>query len=1403
MVGDHPRRGRETTWSNPRSIFQLASFVAATLLAGGANAQSTASGTPAADGAAEEAIAEAVARADRLLEQGKFAEAIGPAREAAHGAARAYGPGDWRAFDAGRRLKLAETASGLPDDQRNGLVEAIGAEARARGLEGSKPAEAEGLALCAAEEYAAVLGERAPEHARTWHLIGRLRVATGDKKGAQEANLKALAIRRVALPLGHPDVGRSLTNLGIVQHDLGDVQGALASHNEALGIFRRALKPDDPLIASSLDRLGVAQYDLLDYAGAMASHEGALAIRRKALPANHPDIAMSLRNLGIVQAEQRDYLSAKTSDQEALAVFRKALPRGHPLIAGCLNNLGIVQHRLGDHEGAKASYEEALGIYGRALPSDHPLIADCLMNTGSLLLELPDFAGAKVSFERALAIRRKTLDANDPRVAHSLEALGLVLLELGDYAGAKEKIQGALTICRRALPGGHRDIAECLNNLGVVHCELGDYAKSKANLVEALAIRRTAIPPDEAKIAETLNNLGLVQVELQDYEGAKVSQGEALKICRRVLPEGHPDIAKSLDSLGCLQRVLRGYEDAKVSHEMALAIFRKALPKGHPSIAQALVNLGLDQFELRDYTGALESYREALATLRMVRPKGHPHIAMSLVNIGNLQLALLDYGGAMASCREALAILRMTLPQNHPDISISLYNLGIAQHGLRDYAGAKASLEQALAIQRKALKADDPDVAVTLSALGGVQGKLRDYAGAKASLEQALAIRRKALKADDPGIAVTLSNLGAVQGELQDYAGARHYFKQAFAIFQKSLPEVHPFVASSLYNLGHIDLTVARPTPETVAHLGRALILEQAELLALAGCQAEAEQSRAASDARSTLSLYLSATLDPASQAEVAVVYNQAAGLKGLVTARQRWARQLRVAADPDTRPLLDRLQTVNLRLLRTAAGSDLLSGAGTGVPADAAAEVARLDAERRDLERRLMAQSAAFRRYREKAGLGGDAVQAALPQGACLIDFLEYAHLGASPNGKAGPAVEARLLAFVVRPGGQPVRVVELGPAEKFKDLVNAWREQYVDRKPPKAGESDPGAELRELVWLKLEPHLGAPEVVLVSPDGPLNPLPLAALPGKRPGTFLVHEYTFASAPAPILLPELVARKPGRPGRPSLLLVGGVDFGEPAEASAPAGRLPAIPRNWKKLPGTESEVAVLSKQFKGAFEKDGKPTPCKELTTDEATKAAFVRAAPGRTYVHLATHGFFADEAEASILDVRAGPGLVRLDRAVSGRNPGVLSAVVFAGVNRPPGGAVEGCLLTALEAAELDLRDAELVTLSACQSGVGLVAVGEGVVGLQRAFQVAGARTVLASQWRAPDEASHALMREFYARLWSKTPLGGARALREAQLWMIAEWRGDRGPTEPKDDDGPLRPYFWAAFTLSGDWR
>jgi CHAT domain-containing protein len=178
--------------------------------------------------------------------------------------------------------------------------------------------------------------------------------------------------------------------------------------------------------------------------------------------------------------------------------------------------------------------------------------------------------------------------------------------------------------------------------------------------------------------------------------------------------------------------------------------------------------------------------------------------------------------------------------------------------------------------------------------------------------------------------------------------------------------------------------------------------------------------------------------------------------------------------------------------------------------------------------------------------------------------------------------------------------------------------------------------------------------------------------------------------------------------------------------------------------------------------------------------------------------------------------------------RNPLVLSGLVLAGANLPPGGDdvlahKDRGILTAEAVAGLDLAGLELVVLSACETGLGLVGGGEGVFGLQRAFHLAGAHNVIASLWKVDDRATAALMALFYDRLWGqgRPPL---EALREAQLALyrhpelvgkLAAARGtpefaeplERSKPRPSSDDSsaPRRETVrqWAAFVLSGDGR
>ena len=145
-----------------------------------------------------------------------------------------------------------------------------------------------------------------------------------------------------------------------------------------------------------------------------------------------------------------------------------------------------------------------------------------------------------------------------------------------------------------------------------------------------------------------------------------------------------------------------------------------------------------------------------------------------------------------------------------------------------------------------------------------------------------------------------------------------------------------------------------------------------------------------------------------------------------------------------------------------------------------------------------------------------------------------------------------------------------------------------------------------------------------------------------------------------------------------------------------------------------------------------------------------------------------------------------------------------MFAGANKPPEAGKDDGILTALEVSALDLSKVDTVVLSACETGLGEVAGGEGLLGLQRSFQVAGAKTVVASLWKVPDAATSKLMQRFYENLWDKK-MGKLAALREAQIWMLRD-KGNRGLALDEDqptDTGPLPPYYWAAFVLSGDWR
>lgn len=171
---------------------------------------------------------------------------------------------------------------------------------------------------------------------------------------------------------------------------------------------------------------------------------------------------------------------------------------------------------------------------------------------------------------------------------------------------------------------------------------------------------------------------------------------------------------------------------------------------------------------------------------------------------------------------------------------------------------------------------------------------------------------------------------------------------------------------------------------------------------------------------------------------------------------------------------------------------------------------------------------------------------------------------------------------------------------------------------------------------------------------------------------------------------------------------------------------------------------------------------------------------------LHLATHGYFCSKADVT-------------DGENAFENPLLYSGLVLAGANRsilgendrvldPP--MVEDGILTSLEISGLNLVGTELAVLSACQTGLGEIVSGEGVFGLRRAFQHAGAQSIVMSMWSVPDKQTRELMQNFYENWLSGETK--AEALRNSALRIILERRKTKGSAHP---------LFWGGFVLVGN--
>lgn len=1032
--------------------------------------------------------------------------------------------------------------------------------------------------------------------------------------------------------------------------------------------------------------------------------------------------------------------------------------------------------------------------------------------------------------QRACELRRSVLGEAHRDFAASLNNQALLYSSLGRFAEAEANYQKVAEVFRSTLGESHPQYATVSGNLGELYREWGRYSEAEQYYQRALRIDEQAYGKRHPEYATGLNNLGLLYQATGRPAEAVPLLREALEVIGLAQGEQHPHYAAGLSNLAQAVEALADYGQARRLLEQAVELKRSTLGQDHPDYAIGLAALGSLLSRTGDFAAAEAHLRQAVRILEQSVGTDHPTYAHALNHLARLYELIGSYDRAEELFRQCLEIRRRVMGEVHPDFATSLNNLGVLYVGIDRPADAAPLLKQALAIWRAALGEQHPRYAMTLNNLAAATANLGDRKSALALHQQALALQQKRLGDRHPDTAQSLGNLALLHLHAGRYEQAVQLFLQAAEIYREIGGPQHPRYALIVSNLGS-TWQLAGDSEQAAKYLGEAYLRTAENLDQTAVVLTEAQQLALTQSVQYRLHTYLSGLLECTGRD--AEAYAAVLNWKGATLLRQRATRQ--AADDPQLASILGELQTV------TRHWSTIMRLDSPSRTPEVASRLTALSQQKENLERQLARSSAAYRTSQQSLTL--EQLSGALPPETVLVDYFEFWRTIPARESGALHRFERSLAAFVVQRNGS-VQMFDLGAIDPISAAIETWRKSFgLGTDGQSAGQT-----LRARLWQPLRTAIGSARTVLISPDGTLGRLPFAALPGDRPDSYLLEEYRLTMLPVPRLIAEQsgsAAPQPASELRYQLLLVGDVDYDHAgrtsgaesttfaANQSAPgAGERSTNPSAaqvaWTPLPGTAEEVAAIQKLSASVYASTTEAVAA--LQRDQATEQAWCELAPRSRRLHLATHGFFAPPDQRSALS--PDPQLLTTRSAAAqtdhlwlapGTAPGLLSGIVFAGANQVPAtgepaaesSPADDGILTADEVAALRLANVELAVLSACETGLGTVAGGEGVLGIQRAFQVAGVATTVSTLWQVDDAVTRKLMEEFYRRMLieQQSPLD---ALREAQLWVLRNPqlveqliatqanRGDQRLKPAAAGAAPRTPpYYWGAFQLSGEWR
>ncbi|CAK8720995.1 MAG: CHAT domain-containing protein [Candidatus Electronema aureum] len=853
--------------------------------------------------------------------------------------------------------------------------------------------------------------------------------------------------------------------------------------------------------------------------------------------------------------------------------------------------------------------------------------------------------------------------------------------------------------------------------------------------------------PEHPDTLTSINNLATFYTLQGHYSNAEPLLKQALRLREKVLGRKHPATLTSINNLATLYKSQGRYNEAELLYKQVLQLSEKILGMEHPDTIVYMTGLPvLYQLQGR-YSEAEPLCKQTLQLSEKVLGKEHPYTILSISNLGQLYQSQSRYSEAEPLLKQALRLREKVLGRKHPDTLISINNLAVFYQLQGHHSEAEPFLKQALQGGEELLGKEHPDTIKYVNNLAALYESQGRYNEVEPLLKEATQLSEKVLGKEHPDTLTYLNNLAALYGSQGRYNESEPLRKKALQLSEKVLGRIHPHTL--LYRENYIWLLVNTDRP----HLALRLLQEQEKLLL-----SRSFQEIYTSSSEKVRRLYLQSisrlqhiTLSLAQQQSKEEYQRYAAEI--ILRWKQLYAEESSI--QHRLLNLSNDSEAEKLRTERTAAQAKVSQALRQQ-------NIAELIEKANQDETALLALARHLKTSLEVKDVTLDKVLSALPQDSGLIEYRLFYPIDFK-TGKAEKRHLGALLLLANAKAKQRFLFHDLGTLAEI------------------AKNREKTAGIYNRLLGPFDEQIKGLKQLYIAPDGHLNLLPF--VPMRLPdGRFLAERQQINQLQTGR---DLIENSKDFPRGKGLVAIGGAKYvrdSMPAGKTEPAQTLVAYQqRAVRELAEGIQYLKESRKEAEEIFKKHGSNPEDLLLIGDDASEYSLKHLKQPPRILHLSTHGFYLG-------DDKKEDGLTEQLRDEA---PLLLSGLALAGANNWLQGRVvdshgDDGLLYSLEVLGLNLHGTELVSLSACDTGKGVVDYSEGVYGLVRAFRTAGAKNVLMTLTPVGDKSSRDFMETFYDNwLSSKKNISPAEALHETRLQFIH----DKKPVQD-----------WAPFVLVG---